>query len=305
MNEIYDSVVIGAGPAGITAAIYLKRAGLKVCIVEKETPGGQLNKTSIIENYPGIKHITGPDLAYNLYEQIRAYDIEYKYGEVRNIIVNNEYKTVNAQDEEIKTKSIIIAVGRNPKKLENNLGEDLIGKGVSYCALCDGALYKNEEVAIIGGGNSALEESLYLSEICKKVYIINRSEKLRGDDSLINKIKEKNNIEIMLNKQVSEFIKEDNKLSSLRLKVKDNDQEEILKVKGCFIFIGYEPSTNFLKKLDILDEKGYIIVDERGETSIKGIYAAGDILKKEAYQIVTAASDGALSAVACIKDLNR
>ena len=303
MNEIYDAIVIGAGPAGITAAIYLKRANLKICIIEKETPGGQLNKSSIIENYPGIKKITGPDLAYNFYEQLRNYEIEYKYGEVVDIDINDEYKIIKTQDEEIKTKSIIIAVGRTPKKLENNLGDDLVGKGISFCALCDANLYKNEEVAIIGGGNSALEESLYLSEICKKVYIINRSEKLRGDESLVRKISEKDNIEIIYNQEVKEFIKEENKLSALKLNSKD--KEEILKVKACFIFIGYEPATKFLKKLDILDEKGYIIVDERGKTSIKGVYAAGDIIKKEAYQIVTAASDGALSAVACIKELNR
>lgn len=301
MNELYDAIVIGAGPAGITAAIYLKRANLKICIIEKETPGGQLNKSSIIENYPGINKIKGPDLAYDFYEQLRNNEIEYKYGEVLDIDVNDEYKTVKTQDEEIKTKNIIIAVGRTPKKLDNNLGDELVGKGISFCALCDGNLYKNEDVAIIGGGNSALEEALYLSEICNKVHIINRSEKLRGDESLAKKVKEKDNIEISYNKEVKEFISEDNKLIGLKLK----SEEEILKIKACFIYIGYEPATKFLKKLDILDEKGYIIVDERGKTSIKGIYAAGDIIKKEAYQIVTAASDGALSAVACIKDLNR
>ena len=303
MNELYDAIIIGAGPAGITAAIYLKRANLKICIIEKETPGGQLNKSSTIENYPGINKISGPDLAMKFYEHLLREEIEYKYGEVQEIVPQEDYKIIKTQDEELKTKTVIIAVGRTPKRLNNTNEEDLEGKGISFCSLCDGNLYKNEDVSIIGGGNSALEEALYLSEICSKVYIINRSEKLRGDETLVNKVKQKENIKILYNAEVKEFIGENNKLSSLKLKV--NDKEESLKVKACFIFIGYEPATNFLKKLDILDEKGYIIVDERGETNVKGIYAAGDIIKKEAYQIVTAASDGALAAVACIKDLSR
>lgn len=303
MNDIYDAIVIGAGPAGITAAIYLKRANLKVCIIEKETPGGQMNKTSSVENYPGIIEISGPSLALEFFKQLQEQQIEYKYGEAIEIIDNKDYKIIKTTSEELKTKSIILAVGRSPKKLNNTNEESLEGKGISFCSLCDGNLYKNEEVSIIGGGNSALEEALYLSEICKKVYIIHRRDELRGDKILIERIKEKNNIEIIYNAQVKEFIGKNNKLEAVRLE--KDEQEEILLVKACFIFIGYEPATKFLKKLDILDEKGYIIVDERGETKVKGIYAAGDIIEKEAYQIVTAASDGALAAVACIKDLSR
>ena len=214
-----------------------------------------------------------------------------------------EYKIVKTQTEKLKTKSIILAVGRSPKKLENSNSKNLEGRGISFCSLCDGNLYKNEDVAIVGGGNSALEEALYLSEICKKVYIIHRREVLRGDNVLIERVKIKDNIEIIYNSQVKEFVEEDNKLEAIKLEIEGS--QKILSVKACFIFIGYEPATKFLKKLDILDEKGYIIVDERGQTKIRGIYAAGDIIEKEAYQIVTSASDGALAAVACIKDLSR
>ena len=303
MENIYDSVVIGAGPAGITAALYLKRANLKICIIEKDAPGGQMNKTSIVENYPGIKETTGPDLAMDFYKQLKNLNVEYKYGEVLDITNNDEYKIVKTNSEEIKTKSIILALGRSPKKLDNTNESSFEGKGVSFCSLCDGALYKNCDVAIVGGGNSALEEALYLSEICKSVTIINRSASLRGDEILINRVLKKENIEIIYNSEVKEFISSSNKLE--KLKVQKDDEMIELPVKACFIFIGYEPATKFLKKLDILDEKGYTIVDERKETKVKGIYAAGDIIKKEAYQIVTAASDGALAAVACIKDLNK
>lgn len=302
MQEIYDTIVVGAGPAGITAAIYLKRANLKVCIIEKETPGGQMNKTSIIENYPGISEISGPDLALEFYKQLTNQKVDYQYGEVTEIVDEKNYKIVKTNTNELKAKSVIIAVGRSPKKLASTNEERLEGKGISFCSLCDGNLYKGEEVAIVGGGNSALEEALYLSEICQKVTIIHRRNELRGDKILIDRIAKKDNIDIIYNAQVKEFIGENDKLESVKLDV--NKEEKTLNVKACFIFIGYEPATNFLKNLDILDEKGYIIVDERGETKIKGIYAAGDIIKKEAYQVVTSASDGALAAVACIKDLN-
>lgn len=300
MNDIYDAIVVGAGPAGITAALYLIRANMKICIIERETPGGLLNKSSIVENYPGVETTTGPELALKFYNKLLENKVPYKYGDVIEIKVEKDYKIVKTKDEELKTKNIILAVGRTPKKLKTDNASSLEGKGISFCSLCDGNLYKGEEVAIVGGGNSALEEALYLSEICKKVYIIHRRDTLRGDKILVDRILTRENIEIIYNAEIKEFNGNDGKLESLDLNVKD--KIENLKVKACFIFIGYEPATKFLKNLDILDETGYIIVDERNETAIKGIYAAGDIIKKEAYQIVTAASDGAEAAVACIKD---
>lgn len=302
MENIYDSIIIGAGPAGITAAIYLKRAELNCCIIEKEIPGGQLNKTSTVENYPGFIEISGPDLASKFYEQINNLKIKQIFSEVIEIKNNEEYKTVKLKNgQELKTKSIILALGRSPKKLESKNSNNLEGRGISFCSLCDGNLYKNEDVSIVGAGNSALEEALYLSNICKTVTIINRANDLRGDNILISKVKETKNIKVINNSEVKEFIEKDNILESVNIKI--NEEIENLKTKACFIFIGYEPATNFLKTLEILDEKGYIIVDEQKRTPIKGIYAAGDVVKKYAYQIVTATSDGALAAVSCIKDM--
>lgn len=301
MKADYDVIVIGMGPAGITAALYLKRANLNCLVIEKNAPGGLLNKTSTVENYPGIIQITGPDLAYKFYEQLNAQQIPQKFEEVKEIIDNNDYKKVVTNKGEYTAKKIIIAIGREPKKLKNTNEERLEGKGISFCSLCDGTLYKNEEVSIIGGGNSALEEALYLSDICKKVTIINKSNSLKGDSILIDKVNDKENIEVINNSEVKEFHGKNDKLEYVTLKTDKEDKD--LYVKACFIFIGYEPATKFLKNLDILDEKGYINVDEARRTKIKGIYAAGDIVKKEAYQIITASSDGAIAAVSCIKDL--
>lgn len=301
MENIYDVAVIGAGPAGITAAIYLKRAELNCCIIEKEMPGGQINKSSVVENYPGFTEISGPDLAEKFYEQINNLDIKQIYKEVLEIENQNEYKIIKFKNNEfIKAKNIILAVGRSPKKLNNN-SDRLQGKGISFCSLCDGNLYKGEDVSIVGAGNSALEESLYLADICKTVTIINRSSSLKGDKVLISRANKRSNIKVINNAQIKEFIDKDGILDSINIKV--NDDIKNLKTKACFIFIGYEPATKFLKNLEILDEKGYIRVDEQKRTSIKGIYAAGDVVKKDAFQIVTATSDGALAAVSCIKDM--
>lgn len=301
MEKIYDVVVIGAGPAGITAAIYLKRAELNCAIIEKEMPGGQLNKSSVVENYPGFTTISGPDLASKFYEQLTSLNIKQFFKEVTKI-TPGKIKTIHlADNEEIKTKNIILAIGRSPKKLNQKNFRNLEGKGISFCSLCDGNLYKNEDVSIVGAGNSALEESLYLADICKSVTIINRRSHLKGDKILRERIEQKDNIKVINNSTVEEFIEKDDILESIN--IKENNEIKNLKTKACFIFIGYEPATNFLKNLDILDEKGYIKVDNQRKTSIKGIYAAGDVVKKEAFQIVTATSDGALAAISCIKDM--
>lgn len=302
MKIDYDVIVVGAGPAGITAALYLKRGNINCCIIEKSAPGGQMNKTSIVENYLGIKSISGPDLAYKFYDQLTALNIEQKFEEVLEIKPNKDYKTIITNKGEYTAKSVILAIGREPKKLNTENSNDLEGRGISFCSLCDGALYKNEDVAIVGGGNSALEESLFLSDICKSVTIINRSAKLTGDEVLKEKVLERKNIKVMYNATVESFNSKETTLESINIK-QDKEQKK-LKVKACFIFIGYEPATKFLKNLEILDEKGYINVDDSCRTKIKGIYAAGDIVKKEAYQIITASADGAIAAVSCMKDLS-
>ncbi len=302
MKLDYDVIVVGSGPAGITSAIYLKRANINVCIMEKSAPGGQLNKSSTIENYPGFEKITGPELAYNFYEQILKLDIPFINEEVIKIEDKTSYKIVETNKKTYTCKGIILALGRKPRSFDNKNVSLLEGKGVSYCSLCDGPLFKNQDVSIIGGGNSALEESLYLSDICKSVTIINRRDVLRGDKMLVDKVLKKDNINILYNSEVVEFNKKDDFLESLLIKT--NDKLNKLDVKACFIFIGYVPATDFLSNLDILDEKGYIKTDKNLKTDIPFIYACGDTINKQVYQIVTATGEGAVSAISFINDYN-
>lgn len=302
MKLDYDVIVVGSGPAGITSAIYLKRANINVCIMEKSAPGGQLNKSSTIENYPGFEKITGPELAYNFYEQILNLDIPFINEEVIKIEDKTSYKIVETNKKTYTCKGIILALGRKPRSFDNKNVSLLEGKGVSYCSLCDGPLFKNQDVSIIGGGNSALEESLYLADICKSVTIINRRDVLRGDKMLVDKVLKKDNINILYNSEVVEFNKKDDFLESLLINT--NGKLNKLDVKACFIFIGYVPATDFLSNLDILDEKGYIKTDKNLKTDIPFIYACGDTINKQVYQIVTATGEGAVSAISFINDYN-
>lgn len=288
MNNIYDSIIIGAGISGMTAAIYLKRYNLNVLIIEKEIPGGQISKASIIENYPGIEKIDGITLSTNLLKQIENLKLKLNYEEVKEIKEENNIKIVKTEKNEYKTKSIIIATGRRPKSL--NIGEEkYIGKGLSYCATCDGMLYKDKNVIVVGGGNSALEESLYLSDICKKVTILNRSNKLKADEILVNKVQTKENIEILYNEEIRNIKEENDKIIGI---ITNNNKEIIC--DGIFVYIGLTPNTEFLT--EIQKENEYILVNKNQETNIKGIYAVGDVTKKQLYQLVTAASDGAIAA---------
>lgn len=302
MKLDYEVIVVGSGPAGITSAIYLKRANINVCIMEKSAPGGQLNKSSTIENYPGFEKITGPELAYNFYEQILKLDIPFINEKVIKIEDKISYKIVETNKKTYTCKGIILALGRKPRSFDNKNVSLLEGKGVSYCSLCDGPLFKNQDVSIIGGGNSALEEALYLADICKSVTIINRRDVLRGDKMLVDKVLKKDNINILYNSEVVEFNKKDDFLESLLINT--NGKLNKLDVKACFIFIGYVPATDFLSNLDILDEKGYIKTDKNLKTDIPFIYACGDTINKQVYQIVTATGEGAVSAISFINDYN-
>lgn len=301
MKLDFDVVVVGAGVAGMTAAIYLKRGNANVCIAEKGTPGGLINLSSDIENYPGIKKTAGVDLAFSMYEQVMSLNIPFRSTEIKEIKSLEDKKVLVTTDGEITCQSIILCMGRGPIKLELDNVDRLTGRGISYCAVCDGALYKDKDVCVVGVGNSALEESLYLANLCRKVYIIHRRDVLRGEKMLVSKIKEKDNIEVIYNAQIIKFNEENDRLSSI-----DIDEEGSIRniaVSGCFTFIGYKPANELVKNFDILDEKGYIIVDKGMQTNIKGIYAAGDIVYKDAFQIVTAASDGALAAISCMRSL--
>ena len=289
MNN-YDCIVIGAGVAGMTAALYLKRANINVLLLEREMPGGQLNKTTEIENYPGFTKINGTDLALSIYKQIQDMQIDYKYGNVVEIICGDDLKIVRTNRDEYQTKNIILATGRTPRKLGFLNEEKLVGHGISYCAICDGSFFKDKKVALVGGGNSALTGALYLSNLASKVYIINRSDKLRADEILQAKVKEKQNIEILFNSQITNINEKDNILDSVDV----NDNK--LDISGLFIYIGFDPDINYLKNLNINTSNGYIDVDENMETNIQGIYACGDLVNKNVYQITTAIGEAAIAA---------
>lgn len=293
---MYDVVIIGCGCAGISAAIYAKRSNMKVVVIENDSPGGQINKSSIIENYPGFESIDGPSLAYHMFSQINKLKIEYRQASVTDIKIVDNQKIVITDKGEIITKTIIIATGRKPRKLNIENEEKLTGRGISWCAICDGSLYKDKNVVVIGGGNSAIEESLYLSEIANKVTIINRSDNLRADAKFRDELKNRNNIEIMYNYKPIKYVDDNNHLVGINIQNTVDRDERHIKTDGAFVFIGYEPVSGFCSHLGIVDEDGYILVNDKMETKVDGIYACGDIIKKDLYQIVTSISEGAIAA---------
>ena len=296
-----DVVIIGAGIAGMTAALYLKRGNKDVLLIEKGIPGGAINTASTVKNYPGINVVSGPDFGSMLFDQITENKIDVKFSTVLNIENYDDKKVVVLPNDRIECKYIIIATGKETRKLNVPNEKELTGHGISYCALCDGPLYKNKNVAVVGTGDAALEEALFLSDICKKVTILAKYDYFKCQEHILNDVKKKKNIDILYSSIVTEFVAKDNKLSSLKYKHDDNIKS--LKVDGCFIYIGSTP--NIFANLNIKLDGNYISVDENMETSIKGIYAAGDIVKKNLYQLVTASSDGALAATSILKELNK
>lgn len=290
----FDCVIIGAGVAGMTSAIYLKRYSINVLLLEKSSPGGQITKTPKIENYPGFVSIDGSALAMNILDQINHLHIPYQYGNVIKIENKGDLKIVYTETEQIHTKTIIIATGRKPRKLGIKKENQLIGKGISWCATCDGMFYKEQNVAVVGGGNSALEEALFLSTICKNVYILYRGEKLRADHILQEKVSKIKNIEIYYVTEVKELIEKNSHLDGIV--ILKNQIEEKLNIQGLFIYIGFEPSIELFESLNIQLDQNYIVTNEKMETSIKGIYACGDIRKKDLYQITTAIGEASIAA---------
>lgn len=297
---MYNTVIIGSGVAGMTAAIYLKRARKDICILESGVPGGQITLASSVENYPGFSSIAGADLALNIYNQVLSLGVTYKYTKATEVKIEEDNITVVTNDEEIKCKNLIIAVGRSPRKLEVKQEDRLVGSGISFCATCDSSLYKDKKVAVIGGGTAALEEAIYLSKICSNVTLIHRRDVFNATDALVNDVKNAKNINILTNRKVVEFKTDNNKLSGIVLEDNNNNKQEI-KVDGCFEYIGQVPNTKIFEELNILDDKGYVNVNEKYQTNISGIYAIGDCIKKDLYQVVTACSEGAIVANNIIK----
>lgn len=292
MKLDFDCIIIGAGVAGMTSALYLKRAGIDVAIIEKNYVGGQINKTNTIENYPGFQKIDGPTFSLTIENQLKNLDVPIIYRNVLDINENYEIKEIITNKEKYKAKAIVVATGKTERKLGISLENELTGHGISYCATCDGNFYKNRDVAIVGAGNTAMEEALYLSNICSKVYLINRTNLFpKADNILLEKVKNKENITIITDSVVTTLLEKNQTLSGIVL----NDNKKI-DVDGLFVAIGSIPDISFLKNLNLETENGYIIVNNHMETNIKGIFACGDIIKKDLYQIITAASDGAIAA---------
>ena len=289
---MYDTIIIGAGPSGLTAALYLLRANKKVLILESNTYGGQIINATDIENYPGIMNISGFDFATNLYNQVMNLGGNIKYEKV--IDVDDSVHTENNQYE---AKTIIIAAGLERRKLNIEDEDRLVGKGISYCATCDGNFYKDKIVAVIGGGNTAFEEAIYLSDIASKVYLIHRNSNFKAEDKYIENVKSKNNIEIMTDKEVIKLIGDD-KLKQIGL----NDNS-ILDVDGLFVAIGQIPKSEIFKKVVDVDEYGYILTKDDVCTKTKNVFAIGDIRKKELRQLTTSVSDGAIAAKKVIEYL--
>lgn len=296
MENKYQTIIIGGGVAGMTAALYLKRAGESVAIIEKESPGGQITRTSLIENYPGIMKIDGPELALTMYQQVTSLEVPFLFQEVTDLKLENGSILINTNSNQFRCQNLVLTLGRNPKKLGIENEQKLSGKGISWCAVCDGPLYKNKQVAVIGGGRSAIEETIYLSKMCSEVTLIHRRDEFRAEDSLIEELRGISNVNLLVPNQVTKFMEKDGKLHCLLLE----DGSE-LEIDGCFEFIGQEPSTGICKNLDILDSEGYIEVDQNYQTKYPNIYAGGDCIKKDLYQIVTACADGARIAEQILK----
>ncbi len=299
---MYDAIIIGAGPSGLSASIYLSRANKKVLVLEAKSYGGQIINTLKIDNYPACEGISGFDFATNLYNQALNLGSEIKFEKVISIKNNNDYKEAITSKNTYKSKAIIIATGASSRKLNIDNEEKFTGKGVSYCATCDGAFFKNKDVMVIGGGNTAVEDALYLSDLSSKVYLILRREAFRADESKVVELKSKNNVEIIYNSTIKS-INGTNTLESVSIVNKDN-KESVIKVSGLFVAIGMNPENELFKDFININESGYVISGEDCHTNVNGFFVCGDIRNKSLRQLVTATSDGAIAASEAIKYIN-
>lgn len=298
---IYDLLIIGAGPAGITAAIYAKRANLNVRIIENDAPGGQMVNTGEIENYPGFKKVSGPDLSLEMFNHAISLGVEFIFDDVVNVNYG-KIKEVITKTETLKTKAIIIATGAKPRKLGLDKEELLSSRGVSWCAICDGPFYKGKDVVVVGGGNSAVEESTYLATITKSVNIVQNLDKLTADKKAIDQLLSKDNVKVHYNSLLKEFIVND-KNELVAVKIESDGIEKTIKTDGVFEYIGLEPATGMFLNLEITNEYGYITGNSNMETNKAGIFVAGDVRSKHIRQISTAISDGAIAAQNVLKYL--
>ncbi len=285
---MFDSIIIGAGPSGLSAAIYLKNANKNILVIEKSTPGGKILKAKKINNYLGMENLSPDEIAYNMYKQVIDLDVKISSEKVLKIEKLEDKIKVITNKNEYFTKTILLSCGRIEKGLDININDDILG--ISYCATCDGSLYKNKVVTVIGNNLESKQDTIYLSSITKSINYINYSK----DDITFPQ----DNIKVFNNKKIININTVDNKITSIVL-----DDNNVLETDGLFILNGYTPNSEFINNLDLKLDNGYIVVDKNMKTNIDGIYASGDIIKKDLYQIVTAASEGAVAAISIIKDL--
>ncbi len=300
MEKIYDVIIIGAGPAGMTSSIYASRANLDVLMVEKKYPGGQMLSTAEIENYTGYENITGPDLSEKMFEHSKKFGTDFVFGEIKKVKIENNIKILEISGKTYKAKSIIIATGTQARLLGIEGEKEFTSKGVSYCAVCDGAFFKGKNVVVIGGGDSAIEESLYLANLVNKVTVVHRRDELRAQKILQDRAFKKKNIEFCWD-SIPVKINGEKKVTGIEVKNVKNNETKKIEAEGIFIYIGMIPQTEVFKDLNILDEKGYVIADENMLTSVEGVFVAGDVRQKEIRQVVTATSDGAIAAQSAYK----
>lgn len=296
---MYDIIIVGAGPAGLTAAIYARRASKKVLVLEAMTYGGQIVNTPDIENYPVEAHISGFDFATKVYNQAKDLGAEIAFEKVVEVKDGGKEKTVVTVKNTYTAKAVILATGSENRKLGLDNEEALVGKGISYCATCDGAFYRNKVVAVVGGGNTALEDALYLADIASKVYLIHRRDEFRGEDTTVARLKERDNVQFVYNSTVT-GLNAEKRLQSIEVTNKDGSLSTI-EVNGLFVAIGRIPENQNFASLIDLDEAGYVKAQEDCRTNVPGIFVAGDSRVKSVRQLVTATADGAVAATEAVK----
>lgn len=292
----YDVVVIGAGPGGMTAALYAARANLRVAMLDRGVYGGNMNNTAEIENYPGFESIMGPELGEKMYKTVMNADVEFVYGNVQGIEnAKNITKVVKTDTENFEAKVVIIATGANNRKLNISGEEKYSGRGVSYCAVCDGAFFKDENVAVVGGGDSAVSEGLYLANVTRNVNVIHRRDKLRAEKVLQDRAFKNDKMTFTWDSEVKEIVGDDQKMTGLKIHNKKTDEDTIVPASGVFIYIGNVPNTSEFLNLGITDKQGWIETNDQMETTIPGIYAIGDVRSKKLRQITTAVGEGGIA----------
>jgi thioredoxin reductase (NADPH) len=296
MEKIYDMIIVGGGPGGYTAALYAARAGLDVLLVERLSAGGQMNLTGQIDNYPGFPEgVDGFQLSYNMQQQAERFGAKTRYAEVLELQLAGEVKSIRTNEGEYFAKSVVISTGANPRQLGVARENEMIGRGVGYCAHCDGGFYRGKTVAVVGGGNSAVAEALYLSRIAKEVILIHRRDSLRATHIYQKPLQEAGNIRFVWDSEVTELLGEE-VLSGVKIRNLKSGEEQILEIQGLFVSIGRKPATDLVKDQLTLDGAGYIMAGENTKTNLPGVYAVGDVRTKELRQIVTAVADGAMAA---------